>query len=307
MLAVRDRLMCHVVWPVCRRMPVWMWVAVAYVAAVPYAIRLLLSRRWLVHGAAQTIGCDTFLHRWQLAYQMAWYRLRYLDFYFYEGVPHLKVIWPDGEPETERCLYVLSNMHGSEAMTAFMDRHPAVMVRSVFGGEGRNTYATAPTGFRWWGHLAEVREKCTRGRLLATNGPLMQYRKLFGDPRSVVIYQDLWHTAGRHQTSRFLGHDVPLKLGAVKLVEKCGDIPIRFVSIRPEGNTWIVRPTPRLPKERAADLIVQYMEAEVLARPGAWEQWEIFLEKFVPSVVPADVAIDRPPASKVEMVGSFFD
>lgn len=307
MLCVRDRLMCHVAWPVCRRLPVWIWVAVSYLVAMPYAAILLLRRRWLVHGAARIIGCDAFLHRWQLAYQMAWYRLRYIDFYFFEGVPHLKVIWPDNQPETQRCLYVLANMRGSETMTAFMDHYPAVMVRSVFGGEGRQTYATAPQGFRWWGHVAEVRDTCTRGRLLATNGPLMQYRKLFDDPRSIVIYQDLWHTSGKHETHRFLDHDVPLKLGAIKLAEKCGDIPIRFVSIRPQGQEWVVRPTPRLPKDRAAELIVQYMEAEVLARPGAWEQWEIFLEKFLPSVVPSQVTIDHPPASRLEVMEARLD
>ena len=74
MLFVRDRLMCHMVWPICRRMPVGLYAAVCRVVAIPFAALLLWRQRGFVRDVARTLGRESLAGRIRLAIEMAWSR-----------------------------------------------------------------------------------------------------------------------------------------------------------------------------------------------------------------------------------------
>jgi len=277
MLFLKHQLLYYLFRHVARHLPTpclaCLWRVISWPAGVARALRdgQHLSRILQICGRP-----SSFQDRIRLGVAITYQSLRHLDFYIYEHTPRLREVWTDGPPEREPCIYIMCNMLGSEAVGAFLDRHPGVILRKLFGGEGEIEPATVSRKQKWVAHQAALRVAGSKDRTVVVGENPMKYRSLLRNRRSIIIFQDVWDESDDPPHTQFLRQATSLRLGALRLSKLASELPLRFMSIAPQGGSWVATVSPRLPLSEKA--IFTRVEAEILARPEAWMRWPHFID-----------------------------
>jgi len=268
--------MYYVIRPVVKRLPVRVFAALAMLAAI--AIGTLQAFRHANHlrRVLSTIGRkNSLLARIRFAVQAVYAKTRHLDWYIYEGTPHLQTTW-DGPAETEPCIYVLAHFFGSENVAAWVDLHPAVMVRFEFAGEGQLDPSAASPGQMWRAHQAKLRELAAEHRQILVGDNPMACRKLLKGRQSIILYQDLWDPK-RQAGSNLLGKPTTLMMGSVRIAKLAGSLPMRYMMVSPRGAHWRVHVGPRIPA--TYDAVAAAIENDIRDRPAEWMLWREWFDR----------------------------
>jgi hypothetical protein len=274
-LHLGHRAMYYVIRPVVKRLPVRVFVALSMLAAIPLgtlrAIRRAEHYGRILHCCGHK---NTLLARIRLAVLGVYAKARHLERYVYERTTSLVATW-DGAPETEPCVYFLANTYGSEAIAAWMDRYPAVIVRRAFAGERQLDPANASPAQMWRAFQAKMRYEATAHRHVVVGDNPMAYRPLLDGRTSVIIFQDLWDLK-KNTGPVFLGSPATLMTGSLRISKLAGGLPLRFMTISPKGRDWHIHVGPRLPA--TYDTIATHIESDIRARPAEWMLWNEWFE-----------------------------
>lgn len=288
-LHLHHRVMYYVIRPVVKRLPVAVFAMLAMAVAIPLGLLQAFRRAGYYRRVLECAGrSNTLAERVRLAILSTYAKARHLDWYIYECTPHVQITW-DGGPETERCIYICAHTYGLENVTAWMDRCPSTIVRYEWAGEGKLDLATASPGLKWRAHQAHMRQRhaATHKHVIVGQNP-MASRKLYAARESIIFYQDL-NDPTKPDGPPLLGYPVTLRMGALRIARRAGNLPLRYMKIIPRGGTWHFHIGPRIPATYEA--IAGAIEADIRARPAQWMLWgELFNYVDGPSPTAASTA-----------------
>lgn len=286
-LHLSHRVTYYLIRPVVKRLPVRVFAALAMLAAIPFGILQAFRRADHYRRVLECSGRPTTLAaRIKLAVLSTYAKVRHLDWYIYEGTPHVQVTW-DGPPETERCVYILAHMYGIENIGAWMDRCPSTLVRFTWGNEEQLDLATATPGLKWRAHQAHLRRQhaASHRHLIIGHNP-MASRQLYNVADNIIFYQDL-HDPQKPDGPLLLGSPVTLRMGALRIAKRTG-LPLRYLTLTARGGHWHFHVGPRI--EATYDAIAGAIESDIRTRPAQWMLWRDFFDYVDGPISPAEAA-----------------
>ena len=267
----------YLVRPIARRLPPAVLNAIWCVVAVPFGFGFALLRgRALARYLALASAPDRPPGTGRTSIRLTWQRLRRLDYYLRDGRLDGSLEGLDDDCAARPAIWVLCNTVGLEAVLVFMRRFPdAVVVRRRWGGEGDLHVATARPWHKWWAHKAAVRMADGAGREIVAGEHPMAYRRLIDGTRHVLVYQDVWDEDGRTTAVPLFGRPTPLNFGALRLARMASGMPLRFLSVDPDGPRWVLRAGEII--EPTAEAIRARVEQEIRRDPSRWALWPEWL------------------------------